>query len=86
MRFKGSTIFVTGGACFIGSAVVRQLLRDSHARVVNIDKLTYAARIRLASPPALETRRMYAPFAAGAQILRLRSRRPVYIIWSCSES
>ncbi|MCA6107131.1 dTDP-glucose 4,6-dehydratase [Bradyrhizobium cenepequi] len=45
MRFKGSTIFVTGGAGFIGSAVVRHLLRDSHARVVNIDKLTYAANI-----------------------------------------
>jgi dTDP-glucose 4,6-dehydratase len=43
MRFKGSTIFVTGGAGFIGSAVVRHLLRDTHARVVNIDKLTYAA-------------------------------------------
>ncbi|MFH0301555.1 dTDP-glucose 4,6-dehydratase [Bradyrhizobium sp. 31Argb] len=43
MRFKSSTIFVTGGAGFIGSAVVRHLLRDTHARVVNIDKLTYAA-------------------------------------------
>jgi dTDP-glucose 4,6-dehydratase len=45
MRFKGSTIFVTGGAGFIGSAVVRHLLRDAHARVVNIDKLTYAANL-----------------------------------------
>jgi dTDP-glucose 4,6-dehydratase len=44
MRFKGSTIFVTGGAGFIGSAVVRHLLR-THARVVNIDKLTYAANL-----------------------------------------
>jgi dTDP-glucose 4,6-dehydratase len=45
MRLKGSTIFVTGGAGFIGSAVVRHLLRDTHARVVNIDKLTYAANL-----------------------------------------
>ncbi|KYG98533.1 dTDP-glucose 4,6-dehydratase [Bradyrhizobium sp. DOA1] len=45
MRFKGSTIFVTGGAGFIGSAVVRHLLRDTGARVVNIDKLTYAANL-----------------------------------------
>lgn len=43
MRFADSTIFVTGGAGFIGSAVARHLLRDTGAKVVNIDKLTYAA-------------------------------------------
>lgn len=45
MRFKASTIFVTGGAGFIGSAVVRHLLHNTHARVVNIDKCTYAANL-----------------------------------------
>lgn len=35
-------ILVTGGAGFIGSAVVRQAIRDGH-QVVNLDALTYAA-------------------------------------------
>ncbi|WP_435165298.1 dTDP-glucose 4,6-dehydratase [Falsirhodobacter sp. 1013] len=35
-------ILITGGAGFIGSAVVRQAIRDGHS-VVNVDALTYAA-------------------------------------------
>ena len=45
MRFAETTIFVTGGAGFIGSAVIRHLLSDTAAQVVNIDKLTYAANL-----------------------------------------
>jgi dTDP-glucose 4,6-dehydratase len=45
MTFEGKTIFVTGGAGFIGSAVVRYLLDRTGANVVNIDKLTYAANL-----------------------------------------
>jgi dTDP-glucose 4,6-dehydratase len=45
MRFKGTTIFVTGGAGFIGSAVCRHLLANTGANVVNLDKLTYAANL-----------------------------------------
>jgi dTDP-glucose 4,6-dehydratase len=37
-------LLVTGGAGFIGSAVVRQAVRDGH-EVVNLDKLTYAANL-----------------------------------------
>jgi len=41
----GKTVFVTGGAGFIGSAVVRYLLDRTEANVVNIVKLTYAANL-----------------------------------------
>lgn len=37
------TILVTGGAGFIGSALVRLLKAETDCRVVNVDKLTYAA-------------------------------------------
>ncbi len=36
------TILVTGGSGFIGSAVVRRLIRDTQSVVVNLDALTYA--------------------------------------------
>lgn len=35
-------ILVTGGAGFIGSAVVRHIINNTQDSVVNVDKLTYA--------------------------------------------
>jgi dTDP-glucose 4,6-dehydratase len=40
------TFLVTGGAGFIGSAVVRHLIEDSNHIVVNLDKLTYAGNLQ----------------------------------------
>ncbi|MGH7102659.1 MAG: dTDP-glucose 4,6-dehydratase [Acetobacteraceae bacterium] len=45
-------ILLTGGCGFIGSAVVRHLIRNTAHSVINIDKMTYAA-----SEPALEEAR-----------------------------
>jgi dTDP-glucose 4,6-dehydratase len=38
-------ILVTGGAGFIGSAVVRHLLQNTQHEVINLDKLTYAGNL-----------------------------------------
>ncbi|MDP5131101.1 MAG: GDP-mannose 4,6-dehydratase, partial [Paraglaciecola sp.] len=38
-------ILVTGGAGFIGSAVVRHIIQDTAHSVVNVDKLTYAGNL-----------------------------------------
>ncbi|PAS27717.1 NAD-dependent epimerase/dehydratase family protein, partial [Vibrio cholerae] len=38
-------ILVTGGAGFIGSAVVRHIIQSTQDSVVNLDKLTYAGNL-----------------------------------------
>jgi len=38
-------IVVTGGAGFIGSAVVRQFIAETDVTVINVDKLTYAGNL-----------------------------------------
>ena len=38
-------VLVTGGAGFIGSAVVRHLIEDTEHSVINLDKLTYAGNL-----------------------------------------
>jgi len=43
---------ITGGCGFIGSAVVRQMVNESNATVINVDKLTYAGNARSVAPVA----------------------------------
>lgn len=42
---SGKTLLITGGAGFIGSALIRYLIEDTPCRIINVDKLTYAGNL-----------------------------------------
>ncbi len=63
------TILVTGGAGFIGSAVVRRLVGQGK-RVVNLDKLTYAGNVEsLNSIAAAANHRLVVGDVCDAELL-----------------
>ena len=55
------TLLVTGGAGFIGSALVRKIIRETGHRVVNADALTYAGNLDSVAVVAESPRYAFAP-------------------------
>ena len=53
-------ILVTGGAGFIGSAVVRHLINDTEHQVLNLDKLTYAGNVESLASVAASARYQFS--------------------------
>ncbi|MFW1883973.1 dTDP-glucose 4,6-dehydratase [Acinetobacter nosocomialis] len=49
-------ILVTGGAGFIGSAVIRNIIKNTQDEVLNIDKLTYAGNLESLSEIDMDSR------------------------------
>ena len=43
---KSKKILITGGAGFIGSAVIRHIIHNTSDHLVNVDKLTYASNLQ----------------------------------------
>lgn len=59
MNAATRTLFVTGGAGFIGSALVRLLIAESDWCIINIDKLTYAGNLESLSMLKEEARHIF---------------------------
>src|SRR5690606_4926164 len=80
---------VTGGAGFIGSAVVRHLIQNTSDSMVNEDKLTYAGNLE--SPVSVETDPRYAfekvDICAATEVARVfREHQPDAVMHLAAES
>jgi dTDP-glucose 4,6-dehydratase len=82
-------ILVTGGAGFIGSALIRHLISDTDHEVLNYDKLTYAGVLESLSSVRLDPRYRFtqADICDAAQVRRALSEfRPHVIMNLAAES
>ena len=83
------TIFVTGGAGFIGANFVIDWMRAEGTAVVNLDKLSYAGNLESLSPLAGDDRHIFVQGDIGDAALMaqlLESHRPRAIVNFAAES
>lgn len=69
-------ILITGGAGFIGSAVIRYLMQHTDSQIVNIDKLTYAANLN--SIGSIKNSKRY--YFEKLDLCDLESLRKVFLV------
>jgi dTDP-glucose 4,6-dehydratase len=86
---RHETVLITGGAGFIGSAVVRRLIRNTNATVLNVDKLTYAGNLESLAEVADRPRHRFVRCDIGDR-MRIRKlladHRPSAVIHLAAES
>ena len=84
-----NTILITGGAGFIGSAVIRQLIAETAVTVINVDKLTYAGNLQSLSSIADDPRYRFerVDICDAVDVARLfREHQPDAVMHLAAES
>lgn len=82
-------LLITGGAGFIGSAVIRHLIRDTAVQVVNVDKLTYAGNLESLAEVSASDRYAFeqVDICDGAALERVfREHQPDAVMHLAAES
>ena len=86
---NSKTVLLTGGAGFIGSALVRYLINETNTAVVNVDKLTYAGSLHsLGGADASDRHHFHREDIVDANSMRklVEQYQPDYIMHLAAES
>lgn len=82
-------ILVTGGAGFIGSAVIREIIQKTNNSVINLDKLTYAGNLENLKSIATNSRYVFekVDICHAEEVARvLKTHKPDCIMHLAAES